>query len=111
VIEVCRDAFIVTRKSDQCGYSRRTAGFAFTKRSLRADDELQPVSPVESQILDTRPDQKPVYREYPHFYRQLYNLMDREVMHVKYRARFFRLSEAFLSSTSVQLPPASLCLC
>ncbi|KAI5452760.1 Maturation and nuclear export of 40S ribosomal subunits interacting protein [Naganishia albida] len=44
--------------------------------------------------------------EYPHFYRQLYNLMDREVMHVKYRARFFRLSETFLSST--HLPAAMI---
>ncbi|GHJ86489.1 hypothetical protein NliqN6_2891 [Naganishia liquefaciens] len=42
--------------------------------------------------------------EYPHFYRQLYTLMDREVMHVKYRARFFRLSETFLAST--HLPAA-----
>ncbi|KAJ9101853.1 hypothetical protein QFC21_003193 [Naganishia friedmannii] len=44
--------------------------------------------------------------EYPHFYRQLYNLMDREVMHVKYRARFFRLSETFLAST--HLPAAMI---
>lgn len=38
------------------------------------------------------------YREYSHFYKKLYALMDREVLHVKYRARFFRLSETFLSS-------------
>lgn len=43
--------------------------------------------------------------EYAHFYRRLYTLMDSEVMHVKYRARFFRLSEVFLASSHL---PASL---
>ncbi|WVW79002.1 hypothetical protein I302_100965 [Kwoniella bestiolae CBS 10118] len=37
--------------------------------------------------------------EYPHFYDRLYGLLDRNVMHVKYRARFFRLLDTFLSSS------------
>ncbi|WRT65247.1 uncharacterized protein IL334_002190 [Kwoniella shivajii] len=37
--------------------------------------------------------------EYPHFYDRLYGLLDRNVMHVKYRARFFRLLDTFLASS------------
>ncbi|RHZ61656.1 hypothetical protein Glove_346g70 [Diversispora epigaea] len=37
--------------------------------------------------------------DYPDFYKKLYNLFDRNLMHVKYRARFFRLVDLFLSST------------
>ncbi|WWC67460.1 uncharacterized protein I206_101368 [Kwoniella pini CBS 10737] len=37
--------------------------------------------------------------EYPHFYDRLYALLDRNVMHVKYRARFFRLLDTFLASS------------
>ncbi|KAK6904254.1 hypothetical protein I203_107770 [Kwoniella mangroviensis CBS 8507] len=37
--------------------------------------------------------------EYPHFYDRLYGLLDRNVMHVKYRARFFRLLDTFLTSS------------
>ncbi|ORY96914.1 CBF/Mak21 family-domain-containing protein [Syncephalastrum racemosum] len=37
--------------------------------------------------------------EFPDFYPKLYNLLDRDVMHVKYRSRFFRLLDIFLSST------------
>lgn len=36
--------------------------------------------------------------DYPDFYQKLYSLLDRDVMHVKYRSRFFRLLELFLSS-------------
>ncbi|KAI9271603.1 CBF/Mak21 family-domain-containing protein [Phascolomyces articulosus] len=43
--------------------------------------------------------------DYPDFYRKLYTLLDRDVMHVKYRSRFFRLLDVFLSST---LLPANL---
>ncbi len=32
------------------------------------------------------------------FYRRLYAMMDRNVLHVKYRARFFRLTATFLAS-------------
>ncbi|WVF70372.1 hypothetical protein IAT40_005162 [Kwoniella sp. CBS 6097] len=39
--------------------------------------------------------------EYPHFYDRLYGLLDRNVMHVKYRARFFRLLDMFLSSSLI----------
>ncbi|KAK9330213.1 CBF/Mak21 family-domain-containing protein [Lipomyces starkeyi] len=37
--------------------------------------------------------------DYPNFYMKLYALLDRNVMHVKYRSRFFRLLDLFLSST------------
>ncbi|KAJ1729143.1 Maturation and nuclear export of 40S ribosomal subunits interacting protein [Coemansia biformis] len=36
---------------------------------------------------------------YPQFYAKLYALLDRNVLHVKYRARFFRLLEVFLGSS------------
>ncbi|KAJ1674775.1 Maturation and nuclear export of 40S ribosomal subunits interacting protein [Spiromyces aspiralis] len=36
---------------------------------------------------------------YPEFYAKFYALFDRNLMHVKYRARFFRLAQIFLSST------------
>ncbi|KAJ2768803.1 Maturation and nuclear export of 40S ribosomal subunits interacting protein, partial [Coemansia nantahalensis] len=36
---------------------------------------------------------------YPLFYPKLYALLDRNVLHVKYRARFFRLLEVFLGSS------------
>ncbi|KAG8985991.1 hypothetical protein FRB90_004314, partial [Tulasnella sp. 427] len=37
--------------------------------------------------------------DYPDFYTRLYAFVDRNVLHVKYRARFFRLMDLFLSST------------
>ncbi|KAG1456897.1 hypothetical protein G6F56_006731 [Rhizopus delemar] len=43
--------------------------------------------------------------DYPDFYKKLYTLLDRNVMHVKYRSRFFRLLELFLSSAYL---PAAL---
>ncbi|KAG0173975.1 hypothetical protein DFQ28_002981 [Apophysomyces sp. BC1034] len=43
--------------------------------------------------------------DYPDFYHKLYNLLDRNVMHVKYRSRFFRLLDIFLSSAYL---PAAL---
>ncbi|RKP26883.1 nucleolar complex protein [Syncephalis pseudoplumigaleata] len=39
--------------------------------------------------------------EYPDFYKKLYALFDRNLMHVKYRARFFRLATIFLASTHI----------
>ncbi|ORX36119.1 CBF/Mak21 family-domain-containing protein [Kockovaella imperatae] len=36
--------------------------------------------------------------DYPNFYQRLYGLLDDEVLHVKYRARFFRLLDTFLAS-------------
>ncbi|KAJ2259931.1 Maturation and nuclear export of 40S ribosomal subunits interacting protein [Coemansia sp. RSA 376] len=36
---------------------------------------------------------------YPQFYEKLYALFDRNLLHVKYRARFFRLFELFLGSS------------
>ncbi|KAF9475152.1 CBF-domain-containing protein [Pholiota conissans] len=43
--------------------------------------------------------------DYPSFYTRLYAFLDREVLHLKHRSRFFRLAELFLSSTHL---PATL---
>jgi len=43
--------------------------------------------------------------DYPSFYTRLYAFLDRDLLHLKHRARFFRLTELFLSSTHL---PASL---
>ena len=37
--------------------------------------------------------------DYPQFYQRLYSLLDCQVLHVKYRARFFRLLDTFLASS------------
>ncbi|XP_038618922.1 nucleolar complex protein 4 homolog [Tachyglossus aculeatus] len=37
--------------------------------------------------------------EYPGFYQKLYSLLDPSIYHVKYRARFFHLTDLFLSSS------------
>ncbi|NWI71833.1 NOC4L protein, partial [Todus mexicanus] len=37
--------------------------------------------------------------EYPDFYKKLYSLLDPSIYHVKYRARFFHLTDLFLSSS------------
>lgn len=37
--------------------------------------------------------------EYPNFFAKLYRLLTPNLLHVKYRARFFRLMDTFLSST------------
>lgn len=39
--------------------------------------------------------------EYPNFYNKLYELFDESILHVKYRSRFLRLVDIFLSSTHV----------
>ncbi|PWW78911.1 CBF-domain-containing protein [Tuber magnatum] len=36
--------------------------------------------------------------DYPNFYQNLYALLDRNLLHLKYRSRFFRLLEEFLGS-------------
>ncbi|XP_043921486.1 nucleolar complex protein 4 homolog [Protopterus annectens] len=41
--------------------------------------------------------------EYPDFYKKLYSLLEPTVFHVKYRARFFHLTNLFLSSTHLPL--------
>jgi len=43
--------------------------------------------------------------DYPQFYARLYAFLDRDVLHLRHRARFFRLTELFLSSTHL---PATL---
>ncbi|KAI5117740.1 hypothetical protein M0805_004929 [Coniferiporia weirii] len=43
--------------------------------------------------------------DYPQFYTRLYAFLDRNVLHLRYRARFFRLTELFLSSSHL---PATL---
>lgn len=41
--------------------------------------------------------------EYPNFYPKLYQLITPELMHVKYRPRFFRLMDIFLASTHLSV--------
>ncbi|KAJ3886323.1 CBF-domain-containing protein [Lentinula edodes] len=41
--------------------------------------------------------------DYPSFYTRLYAFLDRDLLHVKHRARFFRLAEVFLGSTHLPL--------
>lgn len=41
--------------------------------------------------------------EYPNFYQKLYQLLTPQLMHVKYRPRFFRLMDIFLASTHVSV--------
>lgn len=43
--------------------------------------------------------------DYPNFYPALYALLTRDVLHVRYRSRFFRLLDTFLASTHL---PAAL---
>ncbi|KAL0065205.1 Maturation and nuclear export of 40S ribosomal subunits interacting protein [Marasmius tenuissimus] len=43
--------------------------------------------------------------DYPSFYTRLYGFLDRDTLHLKHRARFFRMTELFLSSTHL---PATL---
>jgi len=43
--------------------------------------------------------------DYPSFYTRLYAFVTRDVLHLKHRARFFRMTELFLSSTHL---PATL---
>ncbi|EPQ52018.1 CBF-domain-containing protein [Gloeophyllum trabeum ATCC 11539] len=43
--------------------------------------------------------------DYPSFYTRLYAFLDRDILHLKHRARFFRMTELFLSSTHL---PATL---
>lgn len=42
--------------------------------------------------------------DYPNFYEKLYSLFDQDLFHMKYRSRFLRLTDVFLSST--HLPSA-----
>ncbi|OBZ78914.1 hypothetical protein A0H81_01297 [Grifola frondosa] len=46
--------------------------------------------------------------DYPSFYTRLYGFLDRNVLHLKHRARFFRLTELFLSSTLIPMPSSHL---
>ncbi|KAJ3767453.1 CBF/Mak21 family-domain-containing protein [Lentinula raphanica] len=41
--------------------------------------------------------------DYPSFYTRLYAFLDRDLLHLKHRARFFRLAEVFLSSSHLPL--------
>jgi U3 small nucleolar RNA-associated protein 19 len=43
--------------------------------------------------------------DYPSFYQKLYSLLDEGILHSKYRSRFFRLLDTFMSSTHL---PAAL---
>ncbi|KAJ3276866.1 hypothetical protein HDV01_002921 [Terramyces sp. JEL0728] len=39
--------------------------------------------------------------DYPHFYPKLYALFDQNLLHARYRSRFFRMASLFLSSTYI----------
>lgn len=41
----------------------------------------------------------PACSEFPDFYTKLYSLLDRSVLHVRYRPRFFRLLDIFMTSS------------
>ncbi|KAJ3999820.1 ribosome biogenesis protein Noc4 [Lentinula boryana] len=41
--------------------------------------------------------------DYPSFYTRLYAFLDRDLLHLKHRARFFRLAEVFLGSSHLPL--------
>lgn len=41
--------------------------------------------------------------EYPNFYEKLYQLIDQDLIHLKYRSRFLRLTDLFLSSTHLSI--------
>lgn len=56
-----------------------------------------------SSILDIKVLTPGLNSDYPNFYDKLYALLDRNVLHVKYRARFFRLLDTFLASTYISL--------
>ncbi|CDO53440.1 hypothetical protein DV113_000161 [Geotrichum candidum] len=41
--------------------------------------------------------------DYPKFFQKLYTLLDASILHVKYRSRFFRLLDLFLTSTHISV--------
>lgn len=43
-------------------------------------------------------DVQAMLREYPNFFAKLYNLLDEEALHVRYRPRFMRMLDIFLAS-------------
>ena len=42
-----------------------------------------------------------ICRDYPKFYTKLYTFFDSQILHSRYRTRFFRLTDTFLSSTYI----------
>lgn len=80
--------------------SRRTFGVAFVEWVVYLDVEIQSVSAINvtTELTQQEAEDLNEHSEYPHFYRRLYGFMDREVLHVRHRARFFRLTETFLRS-------------
>lgn len=80
---------------------RRRSCYSWTERAVYAPGQTQSVSfsfgPFPSDLQ--RITHPLPFSDYPDFYKRLYALFDDNVMHVKYRPRFFRLVDLFLSST------------
>jgi len=100
-VRLFRYCIHATLTSADARRNHRLAGF---ERVIRPDSGLQPVSapPICCLTLDPGPS------DYPSFYTRLYAFLDRDLLHNKHRARFFRLTELFLSSTWVSLLRDSL---
>jgi len=65
------------------------------QRAVYSDAGPQPV-----RSLTFRPNDSPKgISDYPKFYTRLYAFLDEDLLHHKHRARFFRLTDLFLSST------------
>ena len=78
---------------------RWSAEFAGSQRFIHINHSTQSVSAM-SWLPYTSPNllMMFIHSDYPDFYKKLYALFDRNLMHVKYRSRFFRLVDLFLAS-------------
>jgi U3 small nucleolar RNA-associated protein 19 len=87
--------------------SRGCRWLARTQHSIHSHARIQFVSRQASPLL-VGSHSAPHDRDYPSFYTRLYAFLDQDLLHLKYRSRFFRLAELFLSSTSAHLLTAFL---
>jgi hypothetical protein len=81
-------------------HCRRGSGSACSKHALHPDDGIQPVCC----FLSSHTTVTFTYfyiSDYPSFYVRLYAFLDRNILHLKHRTRFFRMLDLFLSSTCV----------
>jgi U3 small nucleolar RNA-associated protein 19 len=90
------ESFYISYFLNSFRWSYRATGLQCT---IRSNTGAQPVGVISLSLspfvnLSSSSD-------YPDFYTRLYAVLDRNILHVKYRARFFRLLELFLSSTLV----------
>lgn len=79
-------------------YYRRNSGTSSFKRTIHADNTSWTVSLCISQLGRTITDGHVLCSEYPNFFTKLYNLLDEEALHVRYRPRFMRMLDIFLAS-------------